>query len=286
MSLRGASMLRACGSQASLRGQRGQLLPSPERTPPRSLFGLLSSPRNRPSFPPGEQFSNFVANLSPVRESRSSGRRRRPSVLGSGGGPAPGGFPRRGRVVPSHGGIQSRDRAGEGQPPPSPIQPARGGPAPRPLTVSAPPSGCPTPAGPASVPAAAYAGAPPLPPRPTPSGPVRLGSQGRQRRPDAGRWTSGRKVSSEERGGTGRDGAGRGRRGGRARRKGSGARGAPSRTGSRWGGRCRGRPQASNNNFVILKVPFCLGVGLTPLRGLSFKPNNPPTWVSSSPLRR
>lgn len=52
-------------------------------------------------------------------------------------------------------------------------------------------------------------GARPLPPRPVPvTCPPGSDPRPRQRGPDKGRWTSRRKVSSEERGGTGRGGAG------------------------------------------------------------------------------
>lgn len=61
--------------------------------------------------------------------------------------------------------------------------------------------------------------------------PYRSAPRPRQRGPDTGRWTSRRKVSSEERGGTGRGGAGRGRRGGKG----------PAEEGERGGERPAGR---------------------------------------------
>lgn len=68
------------------------------------------------------------------------------------------------------------------------------------------------------------------------------------------RWSSRRKVSSEERGGTGRGGAGR--RGGRksAWRKGRGG-GPGSPTGSRWGGRSQGPPQLVLTTTSLTKHP-------------------------------
>lgn len=80
-----------------------------------------------------------------------------------------------------------------------------------------------------------------------PPRPYRSAPRPRQRGPDTGRWTSRRKVSSEERGGTGRGGAGRGRRGGKGpaeegERGERGLRGVCSPAGNGWGDRFQGPP--------------------------------------------
>lgn len=89
----------------------------------------------------------------------------------------------------------------------------------------------------------------------------------RQRGPDTGRWTSRRKVSSEERGGTGRGGAGRGRRGGkgpaedRERRGNEACWGLIPPTGNRKGGRFQGPAPRLRITTIIIKrrMEFCLG---------------------------
>lgn len=88
--------------------------------------------------------------------------------------------------------------------------------------------------GPAPAPlAASRSRSPPAPSRQVLAAPpVPLASQAAAARTGHGRWTSRWKVSSEERGGTGRGGAGRGRRGGKG----------PAEEGERRGREACGRP--------------------------------------------
>lgn len=141
------------------------------------------------------------------------GRRRLRPLVGS---------PNEARLRRPGSGMEERDasafptpRAGSRQrkPPPSPVQPAPRGP----TGPEAPAHSPSAPRFPAADPGASGRRIHPGPGRcrPVRSRPPRLplsAPRPRQRGPDTGRWTSRRKVSSEERGGAGRGG---GRRGGK-----------------------------------------------------------------------
>ena len=168
-----------------------------------------------------ERLPNFVADLGPGWGSLPLGADA-PALEGRGSepqeAPSPGGFPKRGPLSPS-GNRDEGERRGrlpyslgglrEGKPPPSPIPPAPRGP-PGPEARAHSPSAPRFPAArPRRVRRPQTPGARPLPPRPVPvTCPPGSDPRPRQRGPDKGRWTSRRKVSSEERGGTGRGGAG------------------------------------------------------------------------------
>lgn len=117
-----------------------------------------------------------------------------------------------------------RAGSGEGKPPPSPILPA-------PLGSTGPEARAHSPSAPRFPAAGPGASGGRIHPGPGRSRPVRSrlprlprsAPRPRQRRPDTGRWTSRRKVSSEERGGAGRGGAGGGGEEKGRERKGRGA---------------------------------------------------------------
>lgn len=217
-------MLLGRSSPVSLRGQPGQV----HQDPGRSLLGQLLHPG-------GEQFPSFGHRSGLCQRVLL---RRRPFIPGRSGeaahAPPLRGVPRRG---PAHG----RTRRCLGLPcrlPPAPLRLRASA-----LLTHPSASRCLPPA------VASLRGLH----TPGPGRPVLLTrfAPWRGRTP---RWSSRRKVSSEERGGTGRGGAGR--RGGRksAWRKGRGG-GPCSPTGSRWGGRSQGQPQLVLTTTSLTKHP-------------------------------
>lgn len=261
MLLWGAAPLPACEVSKVRSSSQPGAHPDPFR-------GQLLSREPRPQVPPWkERFPNFVAALGPAGGNPSPGRGR-PSSPGSSAGdrgrprplvrsPAEARFrcPRTGwRIgtlsLHAPGGLR------EGKPPPSsPGRPAgTHRPGAGPTHRQRPASRLPGPG--ASSGRIHWARPPPPAPAPPPLRP-RWAPRPRQRGRDTGRGTSRRKVSSEERGGTGRGGRGGGEEKGWERKgRGAGSReeGDPGPRAVRPPQETAGeaaagtRPQATNNN--------------------------------------
>lgn len=237
-----------CGSQASLRGQRGQLLPSGSR-PRLTHSSCRPPPPSRPSFHPAEsgQFSDSAQTWAPLGGVLPSSGRQCPPPR-SGGGPAPRGAPlgmKPDLAVSRRDGGDSQRLPSPSSPPAEPRTPAATHPQ-RPASRLTGPGGSRRPHIP---------GAPPLPLRPVPLGsaPRGGGSADEHGAMDqrAESFLGGKRRDRTGRGWAGRDGRAAGRRGGRARRKGRGA--LPHR--KRWGGRCRGVPRPVITTLLFLNCP-------------------------------